>query len=343
MSKITIRDIAQKAGVSHITVSRALRGIEGVSDKEKKRIKKLAQQMGYCPNPLHSAHMFNIRKQRKERQANLVYLTGLKGPQAWKNNVPSFRIFNGLQACALAQGFNVDVVWGSDPDLSSNRLTSILLNRGVQGIFLAPLAYEAKRYQLDWSKFAVVAIGHSRREFAFNRIFSNHFDGFQQVMETIRARGYKKPGLYISRELDLRLNRCWSSLFLRFEHEWNKKRKQSFPFMLFQEESKEKFVEWMKRSRPDIVLAHSDSVYRWLVSDAYQIPEQIGYVGLNDDSKNKRITRMLRCFEPLGHSALQLMTSLLFNNQRGIPENAQTVTVDCQWYEGSTIRRLPEQ
>lgn len=47
---VTIKDIAKVAGVSHTTVSRALRGHSAISAATTARIQKLAQEMGYVPS-----------------------------------------------------------------------------------------------------------------------------------------------------------------------------------------------------------------------------------------------------------------------------------------------------
>ena len=48
--KVSIEDIARKAGVSHSTVSRALRDSPLISAKVREEIKQLAQEMKYIPN-----------------------------------------------------------------------------------------------------------------------------------------------------------------------------------------------------------------------------------------------------------------------------------------------------
>ena len=49
MKRISQRDIAHQLGINVSTVSRALRGLDGVSPKLKKRIEQLAEEAG-CRN-----------------------------------------------------------------------------------------------------------------------------------------------------------------------------------------------------------------------------------------------------------------------------------------------------
>src|SRR4028119_50808 len=50
--KISIEDIAHRAGVSHTTVSRALRDSPLISPKVREEIKQLAREMSYVPNSI---------------------------------------------------------------------------------------------------------------------------------------------------------------------------------------------------------------------------------------------------------------------------------------------------
>jgi DNA-binding LacI/PurR family transcriptional regulator len=50
--RVSIKDIARAAGVSHPTVSRALSDSPLISEETKARVQRLAQEMGYSPNAL---------------------------------------------------------------------------------------------------------------------------------------------------------------------------------------------------------------------------------------------------------------------------------------------------
>ncbi len=50
MKKVTLKDIAERAGVAQITVSYVLRNMGRVSDKTRKRVLAVADELGYRPN-----------------------------------------------------------------------------------------------------------------------------------------------------------------------------------------------------------------------------------------------------------------------------------------------------
>ena len=49
---VTIKDVARLAGVSHTTVSLALRGSASITDETKEKVFKAAKQLNYHPNHL---------------------------------------------------------------------------------------------------------------------------------------------------------------------------------------------------------------------------------------------------------------------------------------------------
>jgi LacI family transcriptional regulator len=76
---ITMRDIAEKLGVSSVTVSKALNDKEGVSDELKKRIKQVADEMGY---------RFNTHA--KSMKEGLSYNIGIIIPEQFAGSTQAF-------------------------------------------------------------------------------------------------------------------------------------------------------------------------------------------------------------------------------------------------------------
>ena len=50
MKQVTIKDIAREAGVSIASVSRALNGMDGISEKKRSRILRVCERLSYTPN-----------------------------------------------------------------------------------------------------------------------------------------------------------------------------------------------------------------------------------------------------------------------------------------------------
>ena len=62
MKRISQRDIAKKLGVNVSTVSRALRGLDGVSPDVRQRIEQFAEENGYRPNPFAASLRYDTTR-----------------------------------------------------------------------------------------------------------------------------------------------------------------------------------------------------------------------------------------------------------------------------------------
>ena len=75
--KITIKDIAEEMSVSITTVSRALNGKKGVSDKLKREINKKAEELGYIRN-----FMAGSLKTSKSKTIGVI-VSDIRNPFFW--------------------------------------------------------------------------------------------------------------------------------------------------------------------------------------------------------------------------------------------------------------------
>ena len=91
---VSIKDIARQAGVSHSTVSRALADSPLVSATTKKRIQRLAQEMGYTPSAIARA-----MSTHKTQTVGLV-VTSIADPFVAE-------VVSGIEETALDHGYTV--------------------------------------------------------------------------------------------------------------------------------------------------------------------------------------------------------------------------------------------
>ncbi|MDD3140799.1 MAG: LacI family DNA-binding transcriptional regulator [Lachnospiraceae bacterium] len=93
--KPTIKTIAQIAGVSHVTVSRALRGYSDISKATTQKIQQIAKDIGYTPNA--------FARSLSSKQSNIL---GMIVP-ALGNDTAYNDVFNAVSACAAREGLSV--------------------------------------------------------------------------------------------------------------------------------------------------------------------------------------------------------------------------------------------
>src|SRR6185369_9409418 len=134
---VRLKDIAQQAGVSIMTVSKALRDAADVSAGTKTRIKLLAQQMGYVPDS--SAQGLRTRTTR---------LFGL-AVSSMTNPIFS-RVVLAIEERAYELGYDVLLAHTLNIPEREEACIRRFLSRRVEGIFISPvyrMSTEARIYQ----------------------------------------------------------------------------------------------------------------------------------------------------------------------------------------------------
>jgi DNA-binding LacI/PurR family transcriptional regulator len=134
---VRLKDIAERAGVSIMTVSKALRDEHDISAETKTRVKLLAQQMGYVPDS--SAQGLRTRSTR---------LFGLAVPAVAD---PFFsRVVMAVEERAYERGYDLLVAQTLNIPEREEACIRRFLSRRADGLLLAPvyrLSNEATIYQ----------------------------------------------------------------------------------------------------------------------------------------------------------------------------------------------------
>jgi DNA-binding LacI/PurR family transcriptional regulator len=120
----SIKDIARAAGVSHTTVSRALRDSPEISAATKERIRKLAQEMGYRP----SAIARSLVTQRTHTVG--VVVTSLADPFHTE-------VVQGIEMHAQDHGYSILLSMSHEDPARERAAVEILAEKRVDGIIVA--------------------------------------------------------------------------------------------------------------------------------------------------------------------------------------------------------------
>ncbi len=123
---IRLKDIAFRAGVSVMTVSKALRNARDVSAGTRARILTLAEQMGYTPD--------SVAQGLRNRNTRLF---GLVIPAL--TNPIFARVVTGIEEKANERGYDVILVQTLNNPEREHSGVRRLLSRRVEGIFLTPV------------------------------------------------------------------------------------------------------------------------------------------------------------------------------------------------------------
>src|SRR5690606_30742014 len=97
--KPTMKDVAERAGVSVTAVSYALRRQPGIPEETAERIRTIAAQIGYTTHPFVSALMKEIRAGRKMMAPPVIaYVSSYSRRSYWMASAVQAGYFEGARA-----------------------------------------------------------------------------------------------------------------------------------------------------------------------------------------------------------------------------------------------------
>lgn len=337
----TVRSLARTLGLSHTTVSDALRGKGRVDPATVARVQKAAREAGYRRNPLAAAVMSELRRSRGSTFRGVLAAVDLSEPDRAPHGVFHRELVGGGRARALELGFKLEEFLVGSAGMTVARLNSILESRGIHGVLLLPSWYAPDWLELDWSRYAAVYTDYVIERPPLHCVCCNHYRSMVGVLTRLFERGYRRPGLYLERGRDERTQRRFSAAFRSFQE--NEAGVESVPLLITgQERRKEDFVDWFCRHKPDVVIGHFTEAIEWMEFVGAAVPDTAGFVSLNLLYKTRPCAGLDQQPRELGARAVELLIAQLQRNECGVPEWPTTTTIPARWVEGPTVRKPAE-
>lgn len=338
-----MQDVADRAGVSRMTVSRALRNHPEVSAARCREIARVAAEMGYKANPMVSALMANLRASKNRTGTEiLAFLTTHPDSQRWRRIPILNRFFTGAATRASELGFTLEEFCLPHSGMTEARLSGMLWARNIQGILVAPAPHPGYRLELEWEKFASVAIGFSVTHPKLHRVANHQIHSLRTALEEARTLGYRRLGLVMEQEHDRRVDHNWEMALLEFQNRIPKRTR--IPILMPESVHFDNFRKWFERHRPEVILATTtkarSQITGWLKRLKLKVPGDVGFISLNKDRIDEDTSGIDQNPELVGAAAIELLAEQLYHNNRGLPKAPKVVLIEGCWVRGKTVRTV---
>ena len=337
--RISQRDLARMAGVSHTTISLALRNDPSISKELRNRIQSIAAQHNYQPDPaLAVLNAYRLGKNITPFQGNIAWIINFEHKEDWRRMLQTEGYFEGARKRAQELGYNLEEFWIGAPDLTPKRATQILATRGVRGIIVAPLP-TAGEIDLDWSQFSSVVLGYSLTNPKLHMVMNHQSRNMRIVVRRLHDMGYRRIGFAMPQSVDERIDHSYLSGFM-IEQYILPDSACKIPFMLSENFDEKSFNAWFDENKPDVVISSASSIYQvieWLNKKNLRIPKDIGVALAALPFGDTLISGISENVHLIGAMAVDAVVAMIHRNEVGIPSQPTRTLIQGIWIPGKTI------
>jgi LacI family transcriptional regulator len=329
---ITLQQIARAADCSLATVSYALRDDPRIRPETRTRVRQVAAELGYRPNPRFSALMSHIRKSRPVAAGERIAFVWVHTSRSESARDPFLqRIFHGAKARAEALGYRLDEFWTAERGMNDRRLSQVLKSRGITGVLLSPVMHEAEvTLDLEWSHFAPAVIGSARWNPELHHAGHHHYLAMRMALERLAAAGCRRPMAILEADVNERARRAWEAAFPVF----HPSRTAAGELLLIGiPGDRRALARRLRKGRPDAFVVSSEVVIHQLKAMGWAPPEDIPTISLHWVPTEPEIGGVDQSYDMIAANAVDLVVSQLNSNETGVPPWPRMLLFPGRWVE----------
>jgi LacI family transcriptional regulator len=326
--RVSLKQVAEAAGVSISTVSQALRGSGRISIKTREAVEKVAERLGYRPDPLIS--QFASRKFHHESDligTTLLFVTGSLNPAS--QAVPLYHASFKKRAERL--GFRFEH-FELPLQFDYLKLQKQWFYRGVRGIAFANVMRCQWVIEEPTSDFSVVCIGGNIRRLTYHAIKSEVSTAVIGVWEKARQRGYERIGFALCRHRNDILD---DRLRLGMARELSAKAGSPIPVHDGALDDPKPFKAWLKKYRPDAVIGFPRPVCNWIEAAGLRVPQDCAVL-MTTIEQDDSCAGWVENHEAIASRAADLLDAMIRHGDAGMPSPPTVTLVEGCWNEGIT-------
>ncbi|MFO7882471.1 MAG: LacI family DNA-binding transcriptional regulator [Kosmotogaceae bacterium] len=179
MGRVTLKDVAEKAGTSMMTVSRAINGKPGVGKETQEKIMKIIDELGYRPHA-------DARALRSGKTGRIgVVVSDIRNPFYAE-------LVGDLEDLAEVKGYSIIVTDTGRKLEQEKKAVADLTESGVDSIIIAPEGYSVEHLvDTNESGTTVVIFGVHCKNPSLSEVWIDEIEGSKQAGAYFKNKGIK--------------------------------------------------------------------------------------------------------------------------------------------------------
>lgn len=337
---VTLKAIAQRAGVSLATVSYALRKHPKIPEETRALVTQAAESLGYRPNPRVASLMAHIRRAHtRAHQERLAFVWVHTSRTEARENPFLRNVFAGAKERAGQTGFALEEFWTVDLGMTDRRLEQILRARGIVGVVLSPVTTAEATITLDWDwrHFAPAVIGNVTWIPELHHAGHHHFLGMRMALQELEQLGCVRPATVIERTSNERSKRAWEAAFLTHHRQ-----PKAAPRLVRVTDAADHrgITAWLQTTGADSLVVSGNA----LLENPTLLPAcrklGLGVYTLHWEAATPReIGGIDQCYDRVAAHAVDLVAAQLNANETGVPDLASIMLFPGRWVAPKTAAR----
>ena len=279
MGNVTLKDIADRVGVSQNTVSMVFRGRKGVKDTTREQILKAAHELGYVSKP-NNMKLGNIGIVVEFGNVDCVYFHS--------------QVLEEFEKSVRERGYQV-VVLNIDEETSESLLAQRIADNNIRGVAIIGDVADGVVSLLFKCAVPVIATGFFMKTLPLDCVLEDNVIGSLLMMNHLKQLGYRDIGFIGSIEKMVCLYERYIvfSAYVRHDDTMNGTPVEWIDYSFDQLTDCDFMISLIRNCKkmPEVFFCANDKIAAILLKAlsicGYSVPENIGVVGFDNNELAK--------------------------------------------------------
>jgi LacI family transcriptional regulator/LacI family repressor for deo operon, udp, cdd, tsx, nupC, and nupG len=335
--RTTQDDVARVAGVHRTTVSLALKCHPRIPGETQERVRRIADELGYRPDPMLSSLVaYRTHKRPAAFHGTLAWLVSSAEGFNWQE-VPHFRAsYEGALARARRCGFECETFDLHAAGMTPHRVAGILRARNIAGLLLCPQSVPQLTLEFPWEQFSAVTLGYGMAEPKLHTVSPAHYLAVRRTMRELQQLGYRRIGLALDGAQNQRTD--GNNLAAYLVSVSGRSQPPLIPPLHEPYSSVAALGTWLGRHRPDAIISGAYYILDLLRELGIDAPADLGVACPCLPSPDTDLAGIFEDWQHLGEIAVDVVVAMLNRGERGVPSRPQRLHIEGPWVRGRTLR-----